>query len=237
VEGEATLVMTQYQLKNLSLQSLKETATSTLGQSMAQLEKAPRFLRELLVFPYLRGQEFCTALTNEGGYERLSAAYRTLPRSSAAILHPQLYLAPGGEPTTAVSLPEIAIEGEKPTFSNVLGEIGTRLDLAAGAVADTTAEAAALGWRGDRYLYFSKHDALVWKSTWANAAEAAEFAAAERQALTHRYSPKDAREEALVFQANSPRALRLIQDGQGQVLLIDAATAAAAESLRGQLHK
>ena len=36
---------------------------------------APRYLREMLVFPYLRGQEFCAALFDHGGYAAVSKAY------------------------------------------------------------------------------------------------------------------------------------------------------------------
>ena len=39
------------------------------------------FLRETLVFPYLRGQEFCSAVFAHGGYAALTEAYAAPPTS------------------------------------------------------------------------------------------------------------------------------------------------------------
>ncbi|HZJ15286.1 MAG TPA: hypothetical protein VFD27_09565, partial [Chthoniobacteraceae bacterium] len=75
VEGEATLVMSEYTLKNLSLATLKDSLASTFSQDMAQLAEAPAYLRETLIFPYLRGQEFCGALYGRGEYDAVSKAY------------------------------------------------------------------------------------------------------------------------------------------------------------------
>src|SRR6185369_13065693 len=57
IEGEATLVMSEYMLRNLNLAALKESVGATFGQDVAQLADAPPFLRESLIFPYMRGQE------------------------------------------------------------------------------------------------------------------------------------------------------------------------------------
>ncbi|RYD77473.1 MAG: hypothetical protein EOP84_15490, partial [Verrucomicrobiaceae bacterium] len=51
-EGDATLVMSEFMLKNLTLGTLKDTVSASLTQDMKQLQKAPRFLRESLIFPY-----------------------------------------------------------------------------------------------------------------------------------------------------------------------------------------
>ena len=91
VEGEATEVMTAYMMRGFSLRALKESASTALTQNTKQLAEAPRYLRELLLFPYLRGQEFCTVLSGEGGYEALSKCYARLPGSTSEILHPERY--------------------------------------------------------------------------------------------------------------------------------------------------
>ena len=66
VEGDATLVMSEFMLKNLCRQMVKDSMIASFTQNMKQLETAPRFLREMLVFPYLRGQEFCAVALRSG---------------------------------------------------------------------------------------------------------------------------------------------------------------------------
>jgi hypothetical protein len=181
VEGDATLVMSEYMLKNLSLGTIKDSLTASITQNMEQLAKAPRFLREMLVFPYLRGQEFCGALYGMGGYEAVSKAYANPPTSTSQILHPEKYLAEPREEPLAVSFGDTTLAGKKPTAENTVGEMGIRI-LLSEWVDDGTGERAAAGWRGDRYLYYRDGDSLIWKTIWASAEEAQEFADAERLA-------------------------------------------------------
>lgn len=235
VEGEATMVMTQYQLKNLSLAALKDTATATIGQSMAQLEKAPRYLRELLMFPYIRGEEFCGELARNGSYDRVSQAYQRLPASSAEIMHPRLYEMPATGQPVEVAWKDPSLNGEQPVVNNVLGELGTRLQLTTG-VDDDTASSAAEGWRGDRYLYFGKTDVLAWKTVWSNPVEAAEFASAERRVLEKRYAIKDARLEGERFAWEGSRCVRVSQHA-AVVTVVDAAKADSAEAAFAKFGK
>lgn len=230
VEGDATLVMSEFMLSNLSRQMVKDNLLATFTQNMKQLETAPRFLREMLVFPYLRGQEFCAALYGSGGYEAVSKAYANPPTSTAQILHPQKYLATPREEPVVVDWPASTVRGEKPIADNVVGEMGLRI-LFAEWLDAATGERAAAGWRGDRYLYFAGGEALVWKTVWASAEEAAEFFAAEKQLLEKRHQPKAARSEARRYEADGPRTIRLVQTDAHEVLLIDAANAEWAAAL------
>jgi hypothetical protein len=233
VEGEATLVMSDFMLRNLSLGALKDNLAGALGQSMEQLQKAPRFLRESLIFPYLRGQELCAVLMTQGGYEAVSEAYNNPPSSTAQVLHPEKYLAQPREEPIAVEWPATQMEGRPPSIDNVAGEFAIRILLAETTGDARAAEKAAEGWRGDRYLSYGNGEALVWKTLWASEAEAAEFFAAQRQAWEKRYAPAAPRSEAQSFSADAPRALRLIH-ARESVLCIDAPVAATAERLREQ---
>lgn len=224
VEGEATLVMSEYMLKNLSLGALKDSLTATFAQDMAQLAKAPTYLREVLLFPYLRGQEFCGALYGRGEYDALSKAYARPPSSTSQILHPEKFFAQPREEPVSVEWPETAVGNEKPMMDNVLGELGIRI-LLSEWIDPTTAERAAAGWRGDRYLCFANGSALVWKSIWANEAEAKEFLDAEKQTLTKRYERLPA-----------PRAIRWISNGNA-VALVDAPDEHWAHLLEEQFGK
>lgn len=191
-EGDATLVMSEYMLKNLSLASLKDNLSAAMTQNMEQLAKAPRFLREMLIFPYLRGQEFCSALYARGGYAAVTVAYEQPPSSSAQILHPEKYLAQPREEPVQIEWAKTDAYGKKPIADNTLGEMGIRVLLSEWGDA-AVAEKAAAGWRGDRYLCFDKGDALVWRSVWETPEEAGEFAAAMKAALAKRYGAESTR--------------------------------------------
>jgi len=186
VEGEATLVMSEYMLKNLSLKSLKDNVLASVTQNMSQLASAPRYLREMLVFPYLRGQEFCLSLPSGGGsYEAVSAAYQHPPTSTAQILHPEKFFREPREEPIAVEWTDVNVNGQAPIADNVLGEMGTRIQIAQ-FTDDRTGENAAAGWRGDRYLCFEGGKGFIWKTVWASEADAAEFLAAEQKVVAAR---------------------------------------------------
>ncbi len=154
VEGDATLVMNRYMTGDLSAASLREALGSALTTDVRQLAAAPRYLRESLLFPYLRGQEFCQALYERGGWLALDEAFRHPPSSSAQILHPDLYLADPREEPVLIPLPDAEIDGQRPTEDNVLGEFGVRQLFADRLHDKARAEEAASGWRGDHYLVY-----------------------------------------------------------------------------------
>jgi hypothetical protein len=223
VEGDATLVMSEFMLKNLSRQMVKDSVLATFTQNMKQLEAAPRYLREMLVFPYLRGQEFCGALYGRGGYEAVSKAYANPPSSTAQILHPQKYMSNPREEPIAIEWPNVKVKDEAPIADNVVGEMGIRILLTEWLDA-VTAERAAAGWRGDRYLYFASGEALVWKTVWASAEEAAEFFTAEKQLLEKRHRLVNPESAERSYEANAPRCVRIRQTDAHEVIVIDAAS-------------
>lgn len=172
VEGDATMAMSDFMLQNFSLKSLRENISGMFTQNMEQLQKAPRYLREMLVFPYLRGQEFCTAIQARGGFDALNEVYKNPPASSAQILHPEKYFE--HEQPVRVEFGDTAVLGQKPLDDNVLGEMGIRI-LLSQYTDDATGKAASQGWRGDRYLVYDDGKALVWKTVWADEADAQRF--------------------------------------------------------------
>ncbi len=222
VEGEATMVMSEYMLKNLSLKALKDNALASVTQNMSQLSNAPRYLREMLVFPYLRGQEFCASLLGGAGYKAVSAAYEKPPTSTAQILHPEKYFREPREEPVAIEWPDVVVNGQKPIADNTLGEMGVRIHIAQ-FTDDRTGEAAASGWRGDRYVCYDGGKALAWKTIWASEGEAQEFVAAERRVLATR---KD----------REGRVVQLMQH-DSEALLIDAADASWAQALTERFGK
>ena len=189
VEGDATLVMSQYMLGDLSAASLKDTLTSAWTSDMRQIAAAPRFLRETLLFPYLRGQEFCQALYQSGGWAALAEAFRHPPDSTAQILHPERFLDRPNEPPPTVEFPVASLLGQEPVGNNVLGEFGTRQFLARWLKDEAGAERIAAGWVADRYLVYgdSKTSSFLWKSVWSSPEAASQFAEAAIRCWQERY--------------------------------------------------
>lgn len=175
IEGDATIAMSDFMLQNFTLKTLREGLSGMFSQNMEQLQKAPRYLREMLVFPYLRGQEFCMALRERGGEEAISGAFRNPPVSSAQILHPAKYFA--HEEPVRVEFGDTTALGQKPLADNVLGEEGIRI-LFTEWIDAATGQAASEGWRGDRCLVFDGGRAVVWKTVWADSPAAARFSEA-----------------------------------------------------------
>ena len=79
---------------------------SATGMSSEELAKAPRALRETLLFPYQEGAAWTRALYRRGGWEQVSKAFNELPQSTEQILHPEKYFA--HEAPMKVSLRDIA---------------------------------------------------------------------------------------------------------------------------------
>ena len=177
VEGDATLVMNQYMLGGLSAASVRDALASTLTTDVRQLASAPRYLRETLLFPYLRGQEFCNALYTHGGWDALAEAFRHPPASSSQILHPELYLASPREEPVEIRYADTDTAGQKPVEDNVLGEFGARQLFLNWLHDKARTEEAAAGWRGDRYLVYrqDKETSYVWTTACRDRAAAKRF--------------------------------------------------------------
>ena len=106
IEGDATLAMALYVANNplVALAFLKSLGAS--GMASEELDKAPRALRESLLFPYQDGEKWVNALYKRGGWNEVSQAFTTLPQSTEQILHPEKYFA--HEAPVKVALPDIA---------------------------------------------------------------------------------------------------------------------------------
>jgi hypothetical protein len=90
VEGDATLAMMMYMLKN-PMEALAFTRSLANGVATEQYNQAPRAMRESLIFPYLQGSEWATQLYKRGGWPMVSSAFTRLPLSSEQILHAEKY--------------------------------------------------------------------------------------------------------------------------------------------------
>src|SRR5262249_54427409 len=112
-EGSALAAMVDYSLRgqNLHVRDLPDVALLIRPGAEAEMEKdptlakAPAYIRDSLLFPYLAGTEFSQQfLKAHTGWKDLNLLFENPPVSTAQILHPGLYLR-GVKPLT-VKLPD-----------------------------------------------------------------------------------------------------------------------------------
>ena len=179
IEGDATFAMTLYVASNpaRALTFLKSfMAAETSSQ---ELDKAPRALRETLLFPYQEGLTWTRALYQNGGWSAVSRAFNTLPQSSEQILHPPKYFI--HEAPVKVSLPDLRLSlgrGWQRIDTGVNGEWSFYLILDEFLKSASTSKQAAAGWAGDRYATYenaSGQSVYLSLSAWDTEKDAREF--------------------------------------------------------------
>ena len=157
VEGEAVALTFEVVLKAQGgdFASLPDLAPlrEMIGAGIAgpTVSAAPKFIRDLLVFPYIEGLRFVHEFRKRQPWSALSALYRDPPRSTTQILRPEKRLATREDPVP-VALPDLKalIPGAPVVAEDELGEfaLGAVVSLHLG---EAVGRAAAAGWRGDRY--------------------------------------------------------------------------------------
>ncbi len=209
IEGEAVQSMTVHQEQfGTALETLSGGLVSLLmtKEQMAALERAPLFLRESLIYPYIGGRRFVLRAYRNGGFRGVRKLYDDLPASSEQILHPDKYFGDRDAPTILSLAPLQAALGDAWIVrgENTVGEFSLQLLLRTHGAGRGHARGAAPGWDGDRYAPFRRRGAaeapaeageaaegatadaegadaearevLIWASTWDRATEAADFA-------------------------------------------------------------
>ena len=201
IEGDATLLMMHYVLRNplRAFAMMKSMAAS--GASTEQLDRAPRALRETLMFPYEQGSMFARQVHRRGGWELVSKAYAELPQSTEQILHPEKYFA--REAPVKIQSPNLAARlgaNWKRTDYDVNGEWGYYLILNEFLPARDEALKAAAGWAGDRYALYEDARAggvaLAQMTQWDTEQDAAEFFDAYARRTEQRYQGATAEQTA-----------------------------------------
>jgi len=221
IEGDATLAMTLYMAKNplVALAFIRSVASTQT--SSEQIQKAPRALRESLVFPYQEGSEWATQVYKRGGWSLVSEAYKQLPQSTEQILHPEKYFV--REAPVKVSLPELRpVLGQnwKRLDYDVNGEWSYYLILDEFLKDSTESRRAAAGWAGDRYALYQGSglgEVLLGQLTvWDSENDAREFFDAYAKRTLRRYP--DAKAIDTVSGRPSAAAASHTQNANGQVL-------------------
>jgi hypothetical protein len=187
-EGSALAAMVDYTLREqqVSVRDLPDVALLIRSGAVEEMDKdpnlakAPGYIRDELLFPYLAGTSFSQQfLKAHNGWKDLSLLFKDPPVSTQQILHPQLYLT--NVKPAAVTLPEWKglVPGDwKFLEENVLGEFGLQ-EVLKQFLGQDRADTLAAAWAGDRYALFentkTKETPLVLRLVLDNTEDAVRF--------------------------------------------------------------
>ncbi|CAN5825786.1 hypothetical protein BH23GEM9_BH23GEM9_24850 [soil metagenome] len=165
-------------------------ALSAQTEQFPVFRRAPRIIRETLLFPYISGSDFVWQLWRSlEGLDRYPAPLDTLlPQSTAQVMRPvERFVRDRREPV------ELRLEsvpaGWTASYENTLGQLETAIFL--GQHLGPEGGASAHGWAGDRYALLTDdtgRDVLHWVSVWETEDDAARFADAVSRAAARRAS-------------------------------------------------
>jgi hypothetical protein len=196
-EGDATWLMTEWMIHNLSALDLQAIGNDPSSATQTrQLAAAPAILRQTLLFPYEQGLAFVEDAYDHGGWAAVDKLYSAPPASTSQILHSELYSA--GVAPVALTVPAVPAtmgSGWKLTMQDTLGELQLRVWLAGESPTDAATKAAASAtadWGGDRVGLYEGPDgawAVVLNTDWRSTAGSDAFYAAATTSLTRTPRP------------------------------------------------
>jgi hypothetical protein len=161
LEGSAMAAMVDFLLQGTgsSLRELPDFDPSMLVGDLADsptLQKAPRFIKDTLIFPYFAGLNFSAAILRPSGWNSLPAVFTKPPVSTQQILHPAMYRS--GKIPAPVTLPSIektlGADWSK-LEENTLGEFGW-VEVLKQFLGDERAKPLSEAWDGDRYAVYEQ---------------------------------------------------------------------------------
>jgi len=161
LEGSAMAAMVDYLMLSTG-RSLKDLPDFDPGMligdlgSTPTLQKAPPFLKDTLIFPYIGGLSFSAAILKNRGWAALPGVFEKPPVSTQQILHPALYRS--GKIPTTVALPRLEkLLGSQwsKLDENTLGEYGWK-EVLKQFLDEERAKMLAAAWDGDRYSVFEE---------------------------------------------------------------------------------
>lgn len=193
VDGDATMMLTDYLLRNTGANSLVlQDPTGVVSRFVSLVSRVdkkqtmsmPMAASARLTFPFVSGYNFVLKIRDTGGWPLVNAAYKSPPRSTEQVMHPEKYFTNRDVPISIVPPADAAPGGEyKKIFDDTLGEFGIKMLLQSySGKKSVDAGKAAAGWGGDR--------AVAWKdnksgstiaalyTTWDSKDDAADFAGA-----------------------------------------------------------
>ncbi|GAB4374221.1 MAG: hypothetical protein OHK0021_16170 [Bryobacter sp.] len=185
MEGQAMWLMAKQANRVPAESVLSEAGQDNSQDNYPVLGNAPLYLRASLLFPYEAGLRFQSAVCEKHA-DCLSRVFLNPPRSTAHILHPDLYFA-ATEPES-VPLPPLPAGGWQERTNGVLGEFDFYLIL---RTHNLPTHALRKAWVGASYRLAqhkkSQHFLLQHTSRWKDAAAAQAWFTGYRQVLAAKW--------------------------------------------------
>lgn len=180
VEGDATAVMNDFQLgvkENSAVAMMTSVEPiilqTVIGSYLTQnVSAAPEVIRNTMIFPYTSGLRFVHYFLRKGGYKALNAVFKFPPRSSAEILHPELYPQPAA--SIAKEVVTKALQGQKIIYQDAMGEFFASSWLSSFTKNKADAANAAAGLQYDTAIV-SENNSVVWITLWKTKSDINEF--------------------------------------------------------------
>jgi len=250
IEGEAVAVTVELLLQarglDLSripaLTGVQQLALAFSGAAGPVFGRAPKFLQNLLVFPYVQGLNFVHQFRLRHPWSAFDRLYQDPPRSTTQILHPEKLFDRREDPIV-ITLPE-----PKPTLAlgwrlvneDEMGEwglsavLGTFLD-------EATGQRLAVGWRGDRSQILEDSQgklALIYRVRWEAEEGAQAFAQAYAGLLEKKYpalAGKGAKGPGSLWSWQDGSATSIVERRGAEVVVLERVPTAAETALRQAL--
>jgi hypothetical protein len=159
LEGSAMAAMVDYLLQGTgrSLKDLPDIDPAMFLGDLAStptMAKAPPFIRDALVFPYLAGLQFSVAVLKGKGWEALPGIFERPPASTQQILHPGIYRAGTAAPEVKLPVIDKMLGSDWSKLEeNLLGEFGWK-EVLKQFLGQDRAKPLASAWAGDRYAVY-----------------------------------------------------------------------------------
>ncbi|MEJ5185756.1 MAG: hypothetical protein WHT46_01570 [Candidatus Geothermincolales bacterium] len=256
VEGDAMLTSQLWARDNLTPAEILQLGQLSREVPTEVLDRAPRYIRESLLYPYQGGMEFVSRLYRKGGFAAVDEAFEDPPSSSEQVMHPEKYLEK--EMPLEVTLPPCGEGDWEKAYDNVLGEFDVH-QLLSLFIPDQEARKAAEGWGGNRFAYYRTPEGervLVSVFLWDSGPDVKEFAQGLRGYLEGRFGPglrlttdgswtlaetgdflfawRESERSVFLVQATSRRCLDVARSSLDEMGIGDGAAAGAGEEEPGE---
>lgn len=158
VEGDASAVMYDWINSSMKMPPLKEqpNVNTYVFQNvlsvgfLANKHKDAKNLFNLMIFPYTSGLRFVHNLLQKGSYKEVDKAFKSPPKSTEEILHPEKY--GKKKEFSDIDLTKLGICEKQVKHSDTLGEFFISNFLKAIGIEASVASSAASGWGGDKFV-------------------------------------------------------------------------------------
>jgi hypothetical protein len=261
VEGDGVALMIEFMFQEMGVKvdpwvddTISDSMSKQAGGTLPGMEgfaKAPLFLRESLMFPYLNGLKLIAFTRRHHPWSRVDDMFKQPPASTEQVMHPEKYFA-GEKPVKVKPAALPSLKKWKVVEQNTLGEAAFGWLWRQHGVRDERAADAAAGWGGDHYAVYSPPDddgksidrlVLVEYSVWDSENDASQAFDVAVEALPDWLglpgtptAPAAPAEKGPTFvRFESPAGLQSYVERKGAKLIVVIGQPAAAKKLRQEI--